>query len=66
MMLRFRRLNIEGLCCIDWLSLELKEDCRVVMKGGNGFGKWSLVNGLVWGLYGKNIKGVCEVNSWKE
>lgn len=26
----------------------------------------TLLNALVWALYGKNIKGVSEVNTWKE
>lgn len=65
-MLRLLKLEGEGFCWIEWLDVELKGSCRIVMKGGNGKGKWSIVCGLVWGIYGKKVKGVCEVNSWKE
>lgn len=65
-MLTFTRLNIQGFCSIDSFSLQLNQDCTVLIKAPNGFGKSTLLNALVWTLYGKNIKGVSEVNTWKE
>ena len=65
-MLTFTRLNIQGFCSIDSFSLQLNQDCTVLIKAPNGFGKSTLLNALVWALYGKNIKGVSEVNTWKE
>ena len=62
-MLTFTRLNIQGFCSIDSFSLQLNQDCTVLIKAPNGFGKSTLLNALVWALYGKNIKGVSEVNT---
>lgn len=52
-MLTFTRLNIQGFCSIDSFSLQLNQDCTVLIKAPNGFGKSTLLNALVWALYGK-------------
>lgn len=38
-MLTFTRLNIQGFCSIDSFSLQLNQDCTVLIKAPNGFGK---------------------------
>lgn len=38
-MLTFTRLNIRGFCSIDSFSLQLNQDCTVLIKAPNGFGK---------------------------
>ena len=38
-MLTFTRLNIQGFCSIDSFSLQLNQDCTVLIKAPNGKGK---------------------------
>ncbi len=64
-MITFLNINIVGFCSIvEELHLNLNQCCTVVIKGPNGFGKSTLFSALVWAIYGKNIKGVSEVNTW--
>lgn len=66
-MITFLTLNIEGYCSIgESIHLPLNIGGTVLIKAPNGSGKSSIFSALVWGLYGKNIKGVSEVNTWKE
>ena len=64
-MITFLNINVSGFCSIvEELHLNLNQGCTVVIKGPNGFGKSTLFSALVWCLYGKNLKGVSEVNTW--
>lgn len=64
-MITFLNINIVGFCSIvEELHLNLNQGCTVVIKGPNGFGKSTLFSALVWCIYGKNLKGVSEVNTW--
>lgn len=64
-MLTFTNMNIRGFCSIQELHIPLNTACTVLIKGPNGKGKSSIFSALVWALYGKNLKGVSEVNTWK-
>lgn len=63
-MIKFLKLNIEGFCSIPQFELELDSPGITVIRGFNGQGKSSLFSALVWGLYGKNLKGISDVNTW--
>lgn len=63
-MIKFLKLNIEGFCSISQFELELDSPGITVIRGFNGQGKSSLFSALVWGLYGKNLKGISDVNTW--
>lgn len=64
-MINFKRLTIEGFQCIGHLDLSLDNGFITVLRAPNGFGKSSVFSALVWGLYGKNLKGGNqEVNTW--
>lgn len=64
-MITFLNINIVGFgSIVDELHLNLNQNCTVVIKGPNGFGKSTLFSALVWAIYGKNLKGVSEVNTW--
>ena len=66
-MLTLLSINIEGFCSIaEETHLQLNPSCTILIKAPNGFGKSSIFGALVWGLYGKNLKGVTDVNTWKE
>ena len=63
-MIKFLKLNIDGFCSISQFELELDSPGITVIRGFNGQGKSSLFSALVWGLYGKNLKGISDVNTW--
>ena len=66
-MLTLLSINIEGFCSIaEETHLQLNPSCTILIKAPNGFGKSSIFGALVWCLYGKNLKGVTDVNTWKE
>lgn len=65
-MITLLKLVVEGFCSIKSLELPLNQGCTVLIKAANGFGKSSIFSALVWGLYGKNLKGVSEVQTWEE
>ena len=66
-MLTLLSINIEGFCSIaEETHLQLNPSCTILIKAPNGFGKSSIFGALVWCLYGKNLKGVSDVNTWKE
>lgn len=52
-MLTFTRLNIQGFCSIDSFSLQLNQDCTVLIKAPNGFGKSTLLNAWYGHYMGK-------------
>ena len=64
-MIRFLSIKITGFCSIvDTFQLNLNQGCTILIKAPNGNGKSTVFSALVWALYGKNIKGVSEVNTW--
>lgn len=65
-MIEFTNLFIEGFCSISKLELPLNTKGITVIRGANGFGKSTVFSALVWAIYGKNIKGNSEVNTWKK
>lgn len=65
-MLTFLNLEAEGFCSIESLHLQLNPTCTILIKAPNGKGKSTILSALVWAIYGKNLKGVSEVNTWKQ
>lgn len=65
-MIEFTNLFIEGFCSIPQFELPLNTKGITVIRGANGFGKSTIFSALVWVIYGKNIKGNSEVNTWKK
>lgn len=65
-MLTFLNLEAEGFCSIESLHLQLNPTCTILIKAPNGKGKSTILSALVWAIYGKNLKGVSEVNTWKK
>lgn len=65
-MIQFISLHIRGFCSIGECYLQLNQPGITIIKGANGNGKSSIFSALVWCLYGKNIKGISNVNTWPE
>lgn len=66
-MISFLQINIEGFgSIIDPVTLPLNLGGIIRVSGANGMGKTSMFSALAWALFGKNLKGVSEVNTWKE
>lgn len=65
-MLTFLSMDAEGFCSIEFLHLLLNTPCTILIKAPNGKGKSTILSSLVWAIYGKNLKGVSEVNTWKQ
>lgn len=66
-MITLLSVNIEGYCSIcEPTHLQLNQGCTVLIKAPNGNGKSSIFGAIVWCIYGKSLKGVSEVNTWKE
>lgn len=63
-MIEFTNLSITGFGSIQEFSLPLNIKGITVIRGANGFGKTSVFTALVWALYGKNLKGNPDVNTW--
>lgn len=63
-MIEFTKLVVNGFCSIDSLELPLNTKGITLIRAANGCGKTSVLSALVWGLYGKNLKGVSDVNTW--
>lgn len=66
MKIEFKSLSIEGFCSISNLPLDLDRDYVTIIRGKNGNGKSTILSALVWVLYGKNIKGISDVNTWEK
>lgn len=63
-MLKFLKLHIQGFASYEGDNvLDLNPSAAVVIKAPNGSGKSTIFSALVWALYGKNLKGVSEVNT---
>lgn len=65
-MIQFISIHIRGFCSIDQTSLQLNTPGTTIIRGANGNGKSSIFSALVWCIYGKNLKGVSNVNTWPE
>lgn len=65
-MLSFMNMDVVGFCSIETLHLQLNPTCTILIKAPNGKGKSTILSALVWVIYGKNLKGVSDVNTWKE
>lgn len=64
-MLTFMNMDAIGFCSIGSLHLQLNPNCTMLIRASNGQGKSTILSALVWAIYGKNLKGVSEVNTWK-
>ncbi len=65
-MIKLTKISIEGFCSIPSLELDLNTPGITVIRGANGFGKSTIFSAITWVIYGKNIKGVSNVNTWKK
>lgn len=65
-MIEFSKINVEGFCNIRELDLQLNTNKITIIRGSNGNGKTSIFSAIVWALYGKNIKGISDVNTWEK
>lgn len=65
-MIQFRNIIIEGFCSIPYLELNLGSKGITVIRGATGEGKTTILSALVWGAYGKNLKGKSDVNTWEK
>ena len=63
-MIEFTNISIIGFGSVQELTLPLNSKGITVIRGANGFGKTSIFTALVWALYGKNLKGNPDVNTW--
>lgn len=63
-MITFTNIDIQGFGSIPHLKLPLNYNGIIWVKGPNGVGKTTFFSALVWGLYGKSLKGVNKVNTW--
>lgn len=65
-MIQFGNIIIEGFCSIPYLELDLGSKGITVIRGATGEGKTTILSALVWGAYGKNLKGKSDVNTWEK
>lgn len=65
-MIQFGNIIIEGFCSIPYIELNLGSKGITVIRGATGEGKTTLLSALVWGAYGKNLKGKSDVNTWEK
>lgn len=65
-MITFKSIHIEGFCSIGKLDLQLNTKGITVIRGANGLGKSTIFSAIVWAIYGKNLKGNSDVNTWKK
>lgn len=65
-MLKFLSMQIEGFCSIPQLNVPFTQNNIILIKAPNGSGKSTIFSALLWVLFGKNIKGVSDVQTWKE
>ena len=63
-MITFKSIHIEGFCSIQKLDLDLNTNMITIIRGANGLGKSTIFSAIVWAIYGKNIKGNPNVNTW--
>lgn len=65
-MIQFGNIIIDGFCSISHLELNLSSKGITVIRGATGEGKTTILSALVWGAYGKNLKGKSDVNTWEK
>lgn len=66
-MIKLLNIQVEGFCSIvEPQTLSLNVGGTVLIKAPNGYGKTTLFSSISWGLFGKNLKGKTEVNTWKK
>lgn len=65
-MIQFGNIIIEGFCSVPYLELNLGSKGITVIRGATGEGKTTILSALVWGAYGKNLKGKSDVNTWEK
>lgn len=65
-MIEFSKIIIEGFCSIPNLELQLNTDKTTIIRASNGQGKTSIFSAIVWAIYGKSLKGISDVNTWKK
>lgn len=65
-MIQFGNIIIEGFCSIPYLELNLGSRGITIIRGATGEGKTTILSALVWCIYGKNIKGKTDVNTWEK
>lgn len=65
-MIQFGNIIVEGFCSIPYLELNLGSKGITVIRGATGEGKTTILSALVWGAYGKNLKGKSDVNTWEK
>lgn len=65
-MIQVGNIIIEGFCSIPYLELNLGSKGITVIRGATGEGKTTILSALVWGAYGKNLKGKSDVNTWEK
>lgn len=65
-MIQFGNIIIEGFCSIPYLELNLGSKGITIIRGATGEGKTTILSALVWGAYGKNLKGKSDVNTWEK
>lgn len=66
-MLTLLSVNIEGFCSIaDSTYIQLNTPGTTFIKAPFGSGKTTIFSAITWCLYGKDLKGVSDVNTWKK
>lgn len=65
-MIQFGNIIIEGFCSIPYIELNLGSKGITIIRGATGEGKTTILSALVWGAYGKNLKGKSDVNTWEK
>ena len=65
-MIEFNKIYIEGFCSITSLEMPLNTQKITIVRGPNGYGKSNFLSAIVWALYGNNLKGISDVNTWKK
>lgn len=61
----FDNFTMEGFGSTKSIEINLNQKGITIIKGPTGVGKTNILSGLVWTLYGKNLRGKAEVNLWK-
>ena len=66
-MLTLLSVNIQGFCSIcESTTITLNQPGTIFIRAPFGSGKTTIFSAITWCLYGKDLKGVSEVNTWKK
>lgn len=64
-MIQLLQINVQGFCSIvEPVTIPLNLPGIIRVSGSNGQGKTTLFSAIAWALYGKNLKGKPDVNTW--